>query len=83
LVTDPPLGFTIPPSVSGERPRRDPNWALLETLASRTGGRSNPERAEVPAAPAPTRTEPLAPLLLGAATAVFLAELIARRVRND
>jgi Mg-chelatase subunit ChlD len=83
LVTDPPLGFTIPPSVSGERPRREPNWPLLETLASRTGGRSNPERTEVPAAPVPTRTEPLAPLLLGAATAVFLAELIARRVRND
>lgn len=83
VVTDPPLGFTIPPAVSGERPRREPNWPLLETLASRTGGRSNPERAEVPAAPAPIRTEPLAPLLLGAATVVFLAELIARRVRGE
>jgi hypothetical protein len=83
VVTDPPLGFTIPPAVSGERPRREPNWPLLETLASRTGGRSNAERPEVPAAPAPIRTVPLAPLLLGAATLVFLAELVARRVHGE
>ena len=83
VITDPPLGYTITPSASGERPRREPNWPLLETLAVRTGGRSNPPQGDVAAAPAPTRSVPIAPQLLGAAALLFLGELIARRVRGD
>jgi Mg-chelatase subunit ChlD len=82
-ITDPSLGYTVPASASGERPRREPNWALLEALAAGTGGRLNPEVRDVPAAPAPSRSVPLAPLLLGAAALVFLAELIARRLRDE
>ncbi|MET0151930.1 MAG: VWA domain-containing protein [Candidatus Binatia bacterium] len=82
-ITDPPLGYTIPTSASGERARREPNWPLLETLAARTGGRLNPRVRDVSTAPVPSRAEPLAPLLLGAAALVFLAELIARRLRDD
>jgi Mg-chelatase subunit ChlD len=82
-ITDPPLGYTIPTSASGERPRREPNWPLLETLAMRTGGRLNPRPADVSPSPVPSRAEPLAPLLLGAASLVFLAELIARRLRDE
>ncbi len=82
-ITDPPLGYTIPAAASGERPRREPNWPLLETLATRTGGRLNPQIRDVSPAPIPSRGVPLAPLFLGAAALLFLAELIARRLRND
>jgi hypothetical protein len=82
-ITDPPLGYTVATSASGERPRREPNWPLLEALAAGTGGRLNPQVRGVPAAPAPSRAVPLAPLLLGAAALVFLAELIARRLRDE
>ena len=71
------------PQVPQPPQTREPNWPLLEALAAGTGGRLNPEVRGVPAAPAPSRAVPLAPLLLGAAALVFLAELIARRLRDE
>src|ERR1035437_6200035 len=38
----PPLAFTVSPSVNAELPRPEPNYGLLEQLASATGGRLNP-----------------------------------------
>ena len=38
----PPLAYTVSPSVGAEVPRPEPNYGLLEQLASATGGRLNP-----------------------------------------
>ncbi|MGH7906397.1 MAG: VWA domain-containing protein [Candidatus Binataceae bacterium] len=49
----PPLAYTVSPAVLSELPRLAPNYGLLETLASATGGRLNPAPAEI------TMTRPL------------------------
>jgi len=43
----PPLAYTVSPAVKAEIPRPRPNYALLEQLASATGGRLNPAPSEV------------------------------------
>ena len=80
-ITETPLGFTIPSSATGEVPRREPNWSLLETLARETGGEVNPQPDHVEPAPTPEARKPLAPLLLPIALVLFLSELIVRRLR--
>jgi Ca-activated chloride channel family protein len=80
-VTESPLGYTVPTSATVERPRHEPNWALLDEIARVTGGEVNPTPDRILPAPIPERTEPLAPLLLAAAIAIFLLELIVRRLR--
>ncbi len=80
-VTEAPLGYTIARSATIEKPRREPNWPLLEEIARATGGEVNPLGDQVKPAPAPEGKAPLAPFLLPAAMAVFLLELIVRRLR--
>ncbi len=83
VVTQPPLGYTIARSLAGERPRREPNWPLLEEIARRTGGAVNPVLADVAPAVAPGASQPLAPWLLPAAMLLFLLELVLRRIRQN
>jgi len=81
-ITEQPLGYTVPRAEAAERPRREPNWTLLEEIARRTGGAVNPDVSRVPPAPAGETEHPLAPWMLGAGMLVFLLELILRRVRS-
>ncbi len=80
-VTESPLGYTVPSAATVERPRREPNWTLLEEIARTTGGEVNATPDRIKAVPTPEGKEPLAPLLLPAAIAIFLLELIVRRWR--
>ena len=82
-LTQTPLGFTIAPSVVDERSRREPNWALLEELARRTGGAMNPALDRIRASAAPPTKTPLSPFILPAAMMLFLIELIVRRLRAN
>ena len=43
----PPLAYTVSPAINAELPRPEPNYALLERLASNSGGRLNPSPADV------------------------------------
>jgi uncharacterized protein YegL len=43
----PPLAYTVSPAINAELPRPEPNYALLERLASGSGGRLNPSPADV------------------------------------
>jgi Ca-activated chloride channel homolog len=43
----PPLAYTLSPAVDAELPRPEPNYTLLERLASGSGGRLNPSPADV------------------------------------
>lgn len=83
VVTQPALGYTIAKSLTGERPRREPNWPLLEEIARRTGGEVDPVLADVEPALAPEATRPLAPWLIPAAMLLFLLELVVRRLRQN
>ncbi|MEA2626642.1 MAG: hypothetical protein QOD06_2687 [Candidatus Binatota bacterium] len=80
VLTNPALGFTVPRSDVAERPRSEPNWALLQELADATGGRMNPAPSDVHGPAASPRSTPLAPWLLPLAIALFLVELIVRRL---
>ncbi len=80
-ITQTALGYTIPASQVGERPRRDPNWPLLEEIARRTGGEVNAKVEDVKPAPATEASIPLAPSLLAAAMMMLLLELVVRRLR--
>ena len=81
--TESPLGYTIPKSATAERPRREPNWQLLEEIARSTGGEVNPPLDRIKPAPTPEEKVPLAPFLLPAAMGVFLLELVMRRLRGE
>ncbi len=81
-LTRPPLGFTIAAGAALERPRPEPNRALLDEIASATGGRAEPKAGEVPPVTGPAKREPLTHWLLIAALALFLIELIVRRARG-
>jgi hypothetical protein len=43
----PPLAYTVSPAVTAELPRPEPNYGLLEHLASATGGRLNPSPSDI------------------------------------
>lgn len=81
-VTRTPIGFTLAASAVGERPRREPDWPLLEALAEATGGRVNARAGEIEPAPAPGEKRPLAPYLIPPALILFIAELVLRRIRR-
>ncbi len=79
--TFPPLAYTVSPAVTAELPRPEPNYALLETLASATGGRLNPSAAEVALArPTLERRESLNPYLIVTAMIILIAEALVRRL---
>lgn len=43
----PPLAYTVSPAIRAELPRPEPNYTLLERLASGSGGRLNPSPSDV------------------------------------
>ena len=77
----PPLAFTVSPSVNAELPRPEPNYGLLEKLASATGGRLNPSPAEVSTERATLeRRVSMNPYLLIAAMILLIGEALVRRL---
>jgi Ca-activated chloride channel family protein len=77
----PPLAFTVSPSVNAELPRPEPNYSLLEKLASATGGRLNPSPAEVSTERATLeRRVSMNPYLLVAAMILLIGEALVRRL---
>ncbi len=77
----PPLGYTVSPAVNAELPRPEPNYGLLEHLASATGGRLNPTIAEVATArPTIERRESVNQFLIVAAMILLIGEALVRRL---
>jgi Ca-activated chloride channel family protein len=77
----PPLGFTVSAAVNAELPRPEPNYGLLEHLASATGGRLNPSPAEVSTERATLeRRVSMNPYLLVAAMIMLIGEALVRRL---
>jgi Ca-activated chloride channel homolog len=77
----PPLAYTVSPAVNAEVPRPEPNFGLLERLASATGGRLNPAVSEIASArPVIERRESLNPFLIVAAMLLLIGEALVRRL---
>jgi uncharacterized membrane protein len=77
----PPLAYTLNTSVNAELPRPEPNFALLEKIASATGGRLNPNVSEVASArPVIERRESLNPFFIAAAMVLLILEALVRRL---
>jgi hypothetical protein len=77
----PPLAYTVSPSVSAELPRPEPNYGLLEHLASATGGRLNPTPKEVASGrPMLERRVSMNSYLLIAAMIILIGEALVRRL---
>ena len=77
----PPLAYTVSPAVNAELPRPQPNYGLLEHLASATGGRLNPSTEDVELTrPTLERREALDPYLVVAAMLLLIAEALVRRL---
>ena len=77
----PPLAFTVSPSVNAETPRPEPNYGLLEQLASATGGRLNPSPAEISTERATLeRRVSIDPYILVAAMIMLIGEALVRRL---
>src|SRR5712692_3387377 len=79
--TFPPLAYTVCPAAFAELPRPEPNYSLLERLASATGGRLNPAPGEISIArPALERRESLSSWFLLAAMLLLIGEALVRRL---
>ncbi len=79
--TLPPLAYTVSPAVTAELPRPEPNYALLEHLASATGGRLNPSISDVDITrPTTERRESLDAYLVVAAMILLIGEALVRRL---
>jgi hypothetical protein len=77
----PPLAYTVSPAVDAELPRPEPNYTLLEHLASATGGRLNPSPADlVLTHPEHEITESMAAYPLLAAMILLIGEALIRRL---
>lgn len=77
----PPLAYTVSPAVLTEVPRPEPNFGLLERLASATGGRLNPSPAEIAMArPMLERRESLDKFIIVAAMLMLIGEALVRRL---
>lgn len=75
-----PLGYTVPPRQTGETPQPQPNFSLLEALASATGGNINPDVSTLIQPTSPSEPQPLLSYLLPLAMALYFLELIVRRL---
>ena len=77
----PPLAYTVSPAVTAEVPRPEPNYGLLEQLASATGGRLNPSTADVEITrPTLERRESLDAYLVVTAMILLIGEALVRRL---
>ncbi len=77
----PPVAYTVSPAVLAELPRPAPNYGLLESLASATGGRLNPDVAAVGLGrPNLERRESLNRFLIIAAMIILIGEALVRRL---
>ena len=75
-----PLGYTLPRLRPREASQPQPNLRLFETLAEATGGALNPELASLSPPLGPAAQLPLWPYLIPLAMALYLVELIVRRL---
>jgi uncharacterized membrane protein len=75
-----PLGYTVPPRQTGETPQPQPNFSLLEALASATGGSVNPDLSTLTQPTSPPEPQPLLPYLIPLAMAIYFVELLLRRL---
>jgi len=79
--TFPPLAYTVSPAVLAELPRPEPNYGLLERLASATGGRLNPATSEIGLSrPVLERRESFDRYLIIAAMILLIGEAAVRRL---
>jgi Ca-activated chloride channel family protein len=77
----PPLAYTVSPAVLAELPRPEPNYGLLEKLASATGGRLNPQAAAIRLArPTLERRQSLNSFIIVAAMILLIGEALLRRL---
>ena len=77
----PPLAYTVSSAVIAELPRPEPNYALLEQLASATGGRLNPSTIDVDITrPTLERRESLDAYLVVTAMILLIGEALVRRL---
>jgi Ca-activated chloride channel family protein len=77
----PLLAYTVSPAVTAELPRPEPNYALLEQLASATGGRLNPATSDVEITrPTIERRESLDAYLVVTAMLLLIGEALVRRL---
>ncbi|MGH7914823.1 MAG: VWA domain-containing protein, partial [Candidatus Binataceae bacterium] len=77
----PPLAYTVSPAIKAELPRPEPNYALLERLASGSGGRLNPSPADVGLThPEHELRRSMAAWPLLAAMIVLIGEALVRRL---
>jgi Ca-activated chloride channel homolog len=77
----PPLAYTVSPAVTAELPRPEPNYGLLEQLASATGGRLNPSTSDVEITrPTIERRESLDAYLVVTAMLLLIGEALVRRL---
>ncbi len=75
-----PLGYTVPPRRLGETPQPQPNFSLLQTLASATGGSLSPDVSTLVQPTSPPEPQSLLPYLIPLAMAVYFIELLIRRL---
>ncbi|MGH7864803.1 MAG: VWA domain-containing protein [Candidatus Binataceae bacterium] len=77
----PPLAYTVSPAVRAEVPRPAPNYALLEQLASATGGRLNPSPADTALTrPLVERRTSFSAYLIVLAMLLLIGEALVRRI---
>ena len=77
----PPLAYTLSPAVSAELPRPEPNYTLLERLASGSGGRLNPSPSDVGLTrPEHEARQSMVAYPLLAAMIILIAEAFIRRL---
>jgi hypothetical protein len=77
----PPLAYTVSPAINAELPRPEPNYTLLERLASGSGGRLNPSPADVGLTrPEHEMRQSMAAWPLLAAMILLIGEALVRRL---
>ncbi len=78
----PEVAWTLSGELFGEQPKRAPNLQVLESVASKTGGRLNPSAADLkPLLTQGTKSRDLSLEFLAAALLLFFAELAVRAAR--
>jgi Ca-activated chloride channel family protein len=77
----PPLAYAVSPAVNAELPRPEPNYGLLETLATATGGHLNPSPGDVGMSrPTFEHRVSLSSYFITAAMLLLIVEALVRRL---